>query len=548
MRRLAIQALAGTRQPDPALGLALLDDPDEQVRAIALRWAVETLKDDASRARAVTRWQTLRGGSADAASDAVGERTKRLEGRLSTDPSAQVRFEAIRALAQAELGPRGCVWLLAGLDDADLNVARYALMNARSCAGYEAVRRRLRDLTSADSAPADEANRGWHRYAYALVGLASVDPGAAMPRVLAGMDSAEPWVRRYAALAAGELLYASEGAAPSAPAVAALTQPLARLLDDSDANVATEALRALARRPGAGARGHALRALRRGAAAQGAQGSRGVRPPQSEDELLIDAAAALKPGGADGHASTVAPDAEVATACAAALSRVTVLRRETSRDARLALIECVETRGQAADAASLHPRLRDFDAAVANAAAAAIARLTGRKPAADPQPLPRLPLPSEADLARTASARVVLSIRGRGDIVVRLRPDEAPLNAFRFLRLSESGYYTGLTFHRIVPAFVVQGGSPLGNEYSGDGPFTRDEVGRLANLRGSIGLSTRGRDTGDAQFYVNVADNVRLDHTYTVFAQVESGMEIVDALVEGDVIEAVAVRQFPHHL
>ena len=238
-------------------------------------------------------------------------------------------------------------------------------------------------------------------------------------------------------------------------------------------------------------------------------------------------------------------DREVASACATALARLTATGRETSRDARLALVDCVAWAGTAEDANRLAPLLSDFDARVAEGAAAAIAKLlpSGSKaPVATPKPLPRLPLPTEADLSRMSTARVVLTIRGRGDIVMRLRPDEAPLNAFRFLRLAESGYYTNLTFHRVVPAFVAQGGSPPGNEFSGDGPFSRDEVGRLANLRGSIGLSTRGRDTGDAQFYVNLADNLRLDHTYTVFAQVEAGMDVVDALVEGDAIERVVVR------
>ena len=141
-----------------------------------------------------------------------------------------------------------------------------------------------------------------------------------------------------------------------------------------------------------------------------------------------------------------------------------------------------------------------------------------------------------------ATARVALTVKGRGTLVIKLRPDEAPLNAFRFLRLAEQGYYTGLTFHRLVPNFIVQGGSPHANEHTGDASFSRDEVGLLSNLRGSVGLSTRGRDTGDAQFYVNLVDNVRLDHTYTVFALVESGMDVVDALVEGDVIEKVEIR------
>ncbi|MCU0255395.1 MAG: peptidylprolyl isomerase, partial [Vicinamibacterales bacterium] len=268
-------------------------------------------------------------------------------------------------------------------------------------------------------------------------------------------------------------------------------------------------------------------------------------------ELLIEAVRALRPSGAAGGQAPPAraPDPEAAGACAAAIDRLTAQRRETSRDARLALVECVETAGAPEDAPRLAPLLSDFDPQVAARAATAIAALTpataGAPPAApvaSPRPLPRLALPTDADLLRMGAVRVTLTLRGRGDLVVRLRPDEAPVNAFRFLRLAESGYYTGLTIHRVVPAFVAQGGSPGANEYAGDGPFTRDEVGRLSNLRGSIGLSTRGRDTGDAQFYVNLADNIRLDHTYTVFAQVESGMDVADALVEGDVIERVTVR------
>jgi cyclophilin family peptidyl-prolyl cis-trans isomerase len=170
-----------------------------------------------------------------------------------------------------------------------------------------------------------------------------------------------------------------------------------------------------------------------------------------------------------------------------------------------------------------------------------VLRGTNVAPAITPTPLPRAPLPDEAGLERLAQVRVTLHVRGRGPVVVRLRPDEAPLNAFRFLRLAEAGYYNGLTFHRIATGFVVQGGSPGGNEYSGDGPFSRDELGRLSNLRGTVGLSTRGRDTGDAQFYVNLVDNLRLDHNYTVFGQVESGMDIADALLEGDVIDRVEV-------
>ena len=93
----------------------------------------------------------------------------------------------------------------------------------------------------------------------------------------------------------------------------------------------------------------------------------------------------------------------------------------------------------------------------------------------------------------------------------------------------------------MVPFFVVQGGSPLANEYVGDGPFTRDEVG-LENRRGTVGVSTRGRDTGDGQIFVNTVDNVRLDHDYTVFAEVVRGMDVVDRMQEGARIRRITVR------
>ena len=130
---------------------------------------------------------------------------------------------------------------------------------------------------------------------------------------------------------------------------------------------------------------------------------------------------------------------------------------------------------------------------------------------------------------------------GGGAIVVRLFVSDAPATVARFVSLALKGYYNGLTFHRVVPNFVVQGGSPGANEYMGDGPYMRDEIGRLPHLRGTLGISTRGRDTGDAQIFINLVDNPRLDHDYTVFAEVTDGMDVVDGILEGDVIERIEI-------
>src|SRR5690606_25297359 len=196
--------------------------------------------------------------------------------------------------------------------------------------------------------------------------------------------------------------------------------------------------------------------------------------------------------------------------------------------------------------AALSPRvrryLRDFDPDLADRAATVLEAWTGTRPEVGPAPLPRLPLPTFDEAVRLAQTAFVLEMQDGAEIEVRLLPFDAPTNAARFARLSRSGYFDGLTLHRIVPNFVAQGGSPGANEYTGDGPFTRDELG-VPNWRGTVGLSTRGRDTGDAQFYINLVDNVRLDHEYTVFAVVTRGMDVVDRLLEGAVIRRVTERQ-----
>jgi cyclophilin family peptidyl-prolyl cis-trans isomerase/HEAT repeat protein len=145
------------------------------------------------------------------------------------------------------------------------------------------------------------------------------------------------------------------------------------------------------------------------------------------------------------------------------------------------------------------------------------------------------------DLRRLAAPRARLTIRDVGTFDLALFTTQAPTTVLRFARLAESGYYNGLTFHRVVPNFVIQGGSPGANEYIGDAAFMRDEVGLWPHVRGAVGISTRGHDTGDAQIFVDLVDNPRLDHEYTVFAQVLNGIEVVDQILEGDVIEKIEI-------
>src|SRR5262249_19669141 len=152
------------------------------------------------------------------------------------------------------------------------------------------------------------------------------------------------------------------------------------------------------------------------------------------------------------------------------------------------------------------------------------------------------PLPADDVLRRLEGATARVVIKGLGTVTLDLLTDDAPATAAAFAALAERGAYSGPTFHRMVPNFVIQGGSPGADEYDGaTRSFMRDEISLAGNTRGSIGVSTRGRDTGDGQIYVNLIDNFRLDHAYTIFARVSAGMDIVDRVLEGDVIESVSI-------
>ena len=88
---------------------------------------------------------------------------------------------------------------------------------------------------------------------------------------------------------------------------------------------------------------------------------------------------------------------------------------------------------------------------------------------------------------------------------------------------------------------MLQGGSPGANEFEGTPEYIRDEVGLASHERGTLGISTRSRDTGDSQIFINLVDNYRLDHNYTVFARIVDGMENVDRIQQGDVMVTVEI-------
>ena len=181
--------------------------------------------------------------------------------------------------------------------------------------------------------------------------------------------------------------------------------------------------------------------------------------------------------------------------------------------------------------------------ASAHDARAALLEAAGRPLTDDVAPARRVELlPRVVALALGADVRLRVTMTpgsGGGAFVVRLRGDVAPLMAARILALARAGYYDGLTWQRVEHDFVIQGGSPGANEYIGLPAFLRDELGTVPHVRGTVGMSTRGHDTGDAQWFVNLKDNLRLGRDYTVFAEVVDGIDIVDGILEGDTIAKI---------
>lgn len=136
--------------------------------------------------------------------------------------------------------------------------------------------------------------------------------------------------------------------------------------------------------------------------------------------------------------------------------------------------------------------------------------------------------------------RVILHTR-RGRIEIHLNVIEAPLTSASFMDLARRGFFGGLTFHRVVPGFVIQGGDPRGDGSGGPGYALRCEVGQRSYGRGAVGMALSGKDTGGSQFFITLGPQPHLDGQYTLFGWVASGMEAVDAIRPGDVIERVEV-------
>jgi cyclophilin family peptidyl-prolyl cis-trans isomerase/HEAT repeat protein len=146
-------------------------------------------------------------------------------------------------------------------------------------------------------------------------------------------------------------------------------------------------------------------------------------------------------------------------------------------------------------------------------------------------PIPGVPLYTPRAIVYTALGRIEIHL----DVV------NTPLTTRNFIELAQRGFFDGLTFHRVVPGFVVQGGDPRGDGNGGPGYTIRCELSERPYGRGAVGMALAGRDTGGSQFFITVAPTPRLDGEYTLFGVVGKGMDVVDRIRPGDVIERVEI-------
>ena len=126
-------------------------------------------------------------------------------------------------------------------------------------------------------------------------------------------------------------------------------------------------------------------------------------------------------------------------------------------------------------------------------------------------------------------------------------PKEAPGTVANFRKLAEEGFYNGLTFHRVIPGFMIQGGCPQGTGTGGPGYTIPCEVEQNPHrhLRGSLSMAHRGRNTGGSQFFICHAAQPHLDGQHTVFGQVTEGLDVVDRIKQGDKMLSVKIEEEP---
>lgn len=416
---------------------------------------------------------------------------------LTRDPDRTVQINALRALV-AIGDPRGTAAAAAVLSVSDATLVTEALQALAALPPDPSLRTRLVPLVGSR----DSVLRG-----AALQALARTAPED-FSLILSGLDPDPEWSVR-AALAGALAIVGGETGQAS----------LSRLLQDPDVRVLPAVLAAL----------------------------RQVQGPAAVEVLRVHLAHpdyAVRSAALDG---LVALEAQGETSRLRACYELS--RGDRELDARLSLVPALALQKDPAALALLQSIARTDPERVVRARAAAALR--GRVTTTpDPSMVesPRALLDYHTALApydvlpgaTVYSPRAILHT-SRGRIELHLDVIETPLTTQSFIDLARRGFFNGLTFHRVVPGFVVQGGCPRGDGSGGPGYTLRCEISQRPYGRGAVGMALSGKDTGGSQFFMTLSPTPHLDGRYTLFGRVAEGFEVLDALRPGDGIQSVEI-------
>jgi peptidyl-prolyl cis-trans isomerase B (cyclophilin B) len=138
----------------------------------------------------------------------------------------------------------------------------------------------------------------------------------------------------------------------------------------------------------------------------------------------------------------------------------------------------------------------------------------------------------------------IITLENGHEIRLEFFPQDAPKTVENFVTLAKKGFYNGLTFHRVVAGFVVQGGCPKGNGTGGPGYTIPAEFNKNKHVRGSLAMArSQHPDSAGSQFYITYGAQPHLDNNYTVFGKVTSGMEHVDSIRQGDRMTSITIAE-----
>jgi len=145
----------------------------------------------------------------------------------------------------------------------------------------------------------------------------------------------------------------------------------------------------------------------------------------------------------------------------------------------------------------------------------------------------------------TQKNRIATIITEKGTIKFELYEKEAPITTKNFIELAQKGFYDGLTFHRVVPGFVIQGGDPKGDGTGGSGKTIPLEINRtLTHKKGAVAMArSNDPDSASSQFYICLEDAKQLDNSYAIFGQVIEGQDVVEKITKGDKMLKVTIGE-----